>query len=53
MKRKIVTLQYQQNNQTNLMTQKIELQRVMQSDIQQLFHSYEGKNAGGQMAISN
>ena len=42
-----------QSNQTNLMTQQIEIQREMQSDIQQLFHSYEGKKAGGQMVISN
>ena len=35
------------------MTQQIEIQREMQSDIQQLFHSYEGKKAGGQMVISN
>ena len=40
MKRKIVSLQYQQDGQTNLMTQQIELQRAMQSDMQQLFHSY-------------
>ena len=53
MKRKIVSLQYQQDGQTNLMTQQIELQRATQSDIQQLFHSYEGKKAGGQMVISN
>ena len=39
-KRKIVSLQYQQDGQTNLMTQQIELQRAMQSDMQQLFHSY-------------
>ena len=43
MKRKIVTLQHQQDDQTNLMTQQIEIQRKMQSDIQQLFHSYESK----------
>ena len=47
MKQKIVTLQHQQDNQTNLITQQIETQREMQSDIQQLFHSYEGKKAGG------
>ena len=39
-KRKIVSLQYQQDGPTNLMTQQIELQRAMQSDMQQLFHSY-------------
>ena len=53
MKRKIVTLQHQQDDQTNLMTQQIEIQREMQSDIQQLFHSYEGKKAGRQMVVSN
>ena len=52
MKRKIVTLQHQQDDQTNLMTQQIEIQRKMQSDIQQLFHSYEGKKAGCQMVVS-
>ena len=46
MKRTIVTLQHQQDDQTNLMTQQIEIQREMQSDIQQLFHSYEGTKAG-------
>ena len=33
MKRKIVTLQHQQVNQINLMTQQIEIQREMRSDI--------------------
>ena len=37
MKRKIVTLQHQQDDQTILMTKQIEIQREMQSDIQQLF----------------
>ena len=53
MKRKIVTLQHQQDDQTNLMIQQIEIQREMQSDMQQLFHSYEGKKAGRQMVLSN
>ena len=53
MKRKIVTLQRQQDDQTNLMTQQIQIQREMQTDIQQLFHSYEGKKAGRQMVVSN
>ena len=39
MKRKIVTLQHQQDDSTNLMTEQIEFQREMQSDIQQFFHS--------------
>ena len=34
MKRKIVALQYQQDDQTNLMTQQTEILREMQSDIQ-------------------
>ena len=37
MKRKIDTLQHQQDVQTNLITRQIEIQREMQSDIQQLF----------------
>ena len=37
MKREIVTLQHQQDDQTILMTQQIEIQTEMQSDIQQLF----------------
>ena len=53
MKRKIVTLQHQQDNQTNLITQQTETQREMQSNIQQLFYSYEGKKAGGQMVVSS
>ena len=53
MKQKIVTLKHQQDDQINLMTQQIEIQREMQSDIQQLFHSYEGKKAGRQMVVSN
>ena len=53
MKRKIVTLQHQQDDQTNLITQQIEIQHEMQSDIQQLFDSYEGRKAGGQMVVSN
>ena len=53
MKQKIVTLQHQQDDQTNLMTQQIEIQREMQSDNQQLFHSYEGKKACRQMVVSN
>ena len=53
MKRKIVTLQHQQDDQTNLMIQQIEIQREMQSDMQQLFHSYEGEKAGRQMVLSN
>ena len=53
MKRTIVTLQHQQDDQTNLMTQQIEIQREMQSDIEQLFHSYEDKKAGGPMVVSN
>ena len=53
MKQTIVTLKHQQDDQINLMTQQIEIQREMQSDIQQLFHSYEGKNAGRQMVVSN
>ena len=53
MKRKIVTLQHQQDDQTNLMIQQIEIQREMQSDMQQLFHSYEGKKAGRQIVLSN
>ena len=42
-KQRIVALQQQLDDQTNLMTQKIEIQREMQSDIQQLFLSYKGK----------
>ena len=53
MKRKIVTLQHQQDDQINLMTQQIEIQREMQSHIQQLFDSYEGKKAGCQTVGSN
>ena len=53
MKQKIGTLQHHQDNQTNSMTQQIEIQREMQSDIQQLFHSYKGKKVGCQMVISN
>ena len=53
MKHKIVTLKHQQDDQINLMTQQIEIQREMQSDIQQLFYSYEGKKAGRQMVVSN
>ena len=53
MKQKIVTLQHQQDDQTNLMTQQIEIQREMQSYIQQLFHSYEGKKADCQMVVNN
>ena len=53
MKRKIVTLQHQQDYQTNLMTEQTEIQREMQSDIQQLLHSYEGKKTGCQMVLSN
>ena len=53
MKQKIVTLKHQHDDQINLMTQQIEIQREMQSDIQQLFHSYEGKKAGRQMVVSN
>ena len=53
MKRKIDTLQHQQDDQTNLITQQIEIQQEMQSDIQQLFDSYEGSKAGGQMVVSN
>ena len=53
MKRKIVTLKHQQDDQTNLITQQIEIQQEMQSDIQHLFHSYEGRKAGGQMVASN
>ena len=53
MKRKIDTLQHQQDDQTNLITQQIEIQQEMQSDIQHLFHSYEGRKAGGQMVASN
>ena len=34
MKRKISTLQHQQDSQTNAMSQKVEIQRQMQSDIQ-------------------
>ena len=51
-KRKIVTLQHQQDDQTSLMTQQIEIQREMQSDIKQFFYSYEGKKAGHQMVVS-
>ena len=53
MKQKIGNLQHQQDNQTNLIIQQIEIQREMQSDSQQLLHSYDGKKAGGQMVISN
>ena len=53
MKQKIGNLQHQQDNQTNLIIQQIEIQREMQSDSQQLFHSYDGKKTGGQMVISN
>ena len=53
MKQKIGSLQHQQDNQTKLMTQQIEIQREMQSEIQQLFHSYKGKKTGSQMVISN
>ena len=52
MKRKIVTLQHQHDDQTNLMTQQIEIKREMQSDMQQLFHSYEGKKVGRHMVVS-
>ena len=52
MKRKIVTLQHQHDDQTNLMTQQIEIQREMQSDIQQFFYGYEGEKTGAQMVIS-
>ena len=51
MKQKIDTLQHQQDNQTNLMTQQIEIQQERQSGIQQLFPSYEGKKAGCQMIV--
>ena len=34
MKRKKFTLQHEQDDQTNFMTQQIEIQREMQSDIQ-------------------
>ena len=37
MKWKIDTLQHQQDDQTNLITWQIEIQKEMQSDIQQLF----------------
>ena len=53
LKQKIGTLQHQQDNQTKLMTQQIEIQREMQSEIQQLFHSYKVKKTGNQMVISN
>ena len=53
MKQKIGTLQHQQDNQTNLMTQQIEIQREVQSDISQLFHSYEGQKAGEKMVVRN
>ena len=53
MKQKTGTLQHHQDNQTNSMTQQMEIQREMQSDIQQLFHSYKGKKVGCQMVISN
>ena len=53
MKQKIGSLQHQQDNQTKLMTQQIEIQREMQSEIQQLFHSYKVKKTGNQMVISN
>ena len=53
MKRKIFTLKHQKDDQTNLMTQQIEIQKEMQSDIQQLFYSYEGKKPGRQMVVSN
>ena len=53
MKQKIGTLQHQQDNQTNLMTQQIEIQREVQSDISQLFHSYEGQKAGRKMVVRN
>ena len=53
MKQKTGTLQHHQDNQTNSMTQQMEIQREMQSDIQQLVHSYKGKKVGCQMVISN
>ena len=53
MKQKIGTLQNQQDNRTSLMTQQIENQRDMQSDVSQLFHSYEGQKAGGKMVVRN
>ena len=53
MKQKIGTLQHQQDNQTNLLTQQTEIQGELQSGIQQLFHGYEGKKAGGQIVMSN
>ena len=53
MKQKIGTLQHQQDNQTNLMTQQIETQRETQSDNQHLFHTYEDKKKGYQMNGSN
>ena len=37
MEREIGTLQHQQDNQTNLMTQQTEIQRETQSELQQLF----------------
>ena len=52
MKQRIGNLQHQQDNQTNLMTQQIEIQREMQSDIQQFFYGYEGEKTGAQMVIS-
>ena len=51
MKQKIDTVQHQQDDKTNLMTQQIEIQTEKQSGIQQLFHSYEGKKAGCQMIV--
>ena len=53
MKQKIGTLQHKQDNQTSLTTQQIEIQSEMQSEIQQLFQSCEGKRADCQMVIAD
>ena len=52
MKPKIGTLQHKQDNQTSLTSQQIEIQSEMQSEIQKLFHSCEGKRADCQMVIA-
>ena len=53
MKGKIGTAQHQQDNHTNLMTQKIEIQSEMQPNNHLFFQSYESKKAGAQMFINN
>ena len=49
MKRKIVTLQHQQDDQTNKLKFKGKCNQTSSS----FFHNYEGKKAGRQMVVSN